>query len=194
MAIKIGITGGIGSGKSKVMSYLENLGYAVYYSDKAGKKVMQKQEIIQQVQAIFSDNVIVNNELDRKKIAEIVFNDKEKLNLLNAIVHPAVAKDFEEFVQENKDKNIIFYESAILIETSNHLKFDKVVLITAPLNIRIQRVMHRDNISEEVVKERMNNQLADNEKAKYADFIIENVDFKKTKEKINKMLDVVKNK
>lgn len=184
----IGVTGGIGSGKSKVMHYISSLGYPVYLSDEAGKRVMQDEGIMLKIQNIFTEIVIVNGVLDRKKIGSIVFNDKKKLEELNAIVHPAVAEDFQKFVKLHHQSDLIFYESAILIESNNYKSFDYIVLITAPDDVRIERVMKRDQVSKEIVLERMRNQMSDNEKRVFADFEIINIDFKKTCEKVNDLL------
>lgn len=192
MAKLVGITGGIGSGKSKVMQYIASLGYPIYFSDEAGKRVMQQAEVIQKVQSIFTENVIVDGSLDRKKIGSIVFNDTEKLKQLNAIVHPAVANDFKDFVASNKEADFIFYESAILIESNNYKGFDFIVLITAPIEVRIQRVMERDHITREQVLERMKNQMSDDEKKSLIDFEIINVNFDETSKKIDDLIRFIK--
>lgn len=188
----VGITGGIGSGKSKVMQHLASLGYPIYLSDEASKRIMDTEDIIRKIQNLFDVSIITNGKLDRKKIATIVFTDKEKLNQLNDIVHPAVAQDYKVFLEENKGSDIVFYESAILIESNNYKKFDFIVLITAPEDIRIKRVMKRDQISEEMVRERMKNQMKDEEKLPFVDHVIENVEFEKTIEKLEKLINILK--
>lgn len=188
----IGVTGGIGSGKSKVMNYLNDLGYTIYLSDEAGKRIMQNPVIINKVQDIFDENVIENGLLNRKQIGEIVFNNPEKLKQLNQIIHPAVAEDFKTFIANNIDKDFIFYESAILIESNRMDDFDAVVLITAPEEVRIQRVMNRDGISREKVIERMQNQMSDEEKRKFANFEIPNENFEKTKAYVSNLLHFLK--
>lgn len=193
MAKLVGITGGIGSGKSKVMQYIASLGYPIYLSDEAGRSVMGKPEIIQKIQSIFEENVITESGLDRKKIGNIVFNNPEKLQQLNAIVHPAVAEDFTNFITQHAEEALIFYESAILIETNNYKKFDCIILITAPKEVRIARVMERDQISREIVLERMKNQMCDEEKKKIANFEINNENFEDTKRKINEIIKKIKN-
>lgn len=188
----IGVTGGIGSGKSKVMNYLNDLGYTIYLSDEAGKRIMQNPVIINKVQDIFDENVIENGLLNRKRIGEIVFNNPDKLKQLNQIIHPAVAEDFKTFIANNKDKDFIFYESAILIESNRMDDFDAVVLITAPEEVRIQRVMNRDGISREKVIERMQNQMSDEEKRKFINFEIPNENFEKTKVYVSNLLHFLK--
>lgn len=189
---KIGITGGIGSGKTTVMQHIASLGFPVYYSDIRAKDLMQTDEIMQQIQSIFEENVIENNRLNRKKIASIVFENPEKLKKLNQIIHPAVERDFEKFVYENRHQDFIFYESALMIETGNYKQFDKVILITAPIEIRIDRVMKRNFISKEEVEKRIKNQLSDEEKRKIVDFEIVNTKKSETINQINKILDILK--
>lgn len=179
MAIIVGLTGGIGSGKTTVMKHVEALGYKVYNADEAGKRVMEQPEIILQVQKIFDQNVISESgNLDRKKIASIVFNDPDKLTKLNVIIHPAVAHDFEKRIAEMGEKEIIVKESAILFESGAYKKCDFTILITAPESLRIKRVVKRDGISEEEVKNRINNQFSDAKKIKLSNFVVNNVNLK----------------
>lgn len=179
MAIVVGLTGGIGSGKTTVMKRVEALGYKVYNADEAGKRVMEQPEIILQVQKIFDQNVISESgNLDRKKIASIVFNDSDKLTKLNTIIHPAVAHDFEKRIAEMGEKEIVVKESAILFESGAYKKCDFTILITAPESLRIKRVVERDGISEEEVKNRINNQFSDAKKIKLSNFVVNNVNLK----------------
>src|SRR5690606_21122901 len=142
----IGVTGGIGSGKSKVMNYLNDLGCTIYLSDEAGKRIMQNPVIINKVQDIFDENVIENGLLNRKKIGDNDYNNRDNFKQLNQINQSAVTEDFKTIITKNKDKEFIFYENAILIETNIMDDFDAVVLITAPEVVRIQRVMNRDGV------------------------------------------------
>src|SRR5690606_31023559 len=176
----IGVTGGIGSGKSKVMNYLNDLGCTIYLSDEAGKRIMQNPVIINKVQDIFDENVIENVVLNRQGIWEIVLNNAVKLKQLNQIIHPAVAEDFKTFIANNKDNDDIIYTSAIILESNRMDDFDAVVLITAPEEVRIKKVMNRDGISREKVLERMQNQMSDEEKRKFINFEIPNENFEKT--------------
>lgn len=179
---KVLICGGIGVGKSTTCKLFEELfGIPVFYSDLQARKIMNSDSVvIEQVKKEFEEHIYVNGELDRKALADIVFNNKEKLNILNSIVHPAVSNAFEAWVKMNEEFGNLEYvieESAIAIELGAHEKFDFVVVVTADEDVRIKRTMQRDNCSEEKVRERINNQLPDSEKLKHADAIIINNDF-----------------
>lgn len=193
MAKIIGLTGGIGSGKTSIMKHIESLGYKVYYADDAGKKVMQQKEIIEQIVILFGKHVLDENQnLDRKAIAEIVFSNPEKLKALNEIVHPAVAKDFEKFLKDLEENELVIKESAILFESKANENCDLVILITAPEDIRIERVMARDNSSFEEVKARINNQLSDAVKKEKADFVINNISLCESFDEIAMILKKIK--
>lgn len=181
MAKIIGLTGGIGSGKTTIMKYIESLGYKVYYSDEAGKKVMLQKEVIEKVASLLGKEVLFDDgNLNRKVIAEKVFSNKEKLSQLNAIIHPAVARDFEVFVSKLEENEIVVKESALLFETKMNESCDITILVTAPENIRIQRVIQRDAISEFEVKQRIKNQMPEEDKIQKADFVINNLDLNKS--------------
>lgn len=176
MAKIIGLTGGIGSGKTTIVNYIASKNIPVYIADDAGKRVMEQAEIIQRINLLFDGKVLLNNgQLDRKKIASLVFNNSEKLEALNKIVHPAVADDFDLFCQKFEKEVLIVKESAILFESGAYKNCDATILVTAPQSVRIHRVMKRDNISEEEVEQRMKNQMSDEEKIPYADFVITNI-------------------
>ncbi|MFB0924802.1 MAG: dephospho-CoA kinase [Vicingaceae bacterium] len=175
-ALIVGLTGGIGSGKSTVAKVFQSLGVPIFNSDLEAKYIINNDvEVIRAITLEFG-NVYENGKLNRIKMAEVVFNDKNALEKLNKIVHPKVAEYFENWVLENNDSSILIKEAAILIESGAYKKIDKIVLVTAPTTIRIQRVVNRDNISKEKVTERMNAQLSDKEKLSYADFFIINDD------------------
>ena len=188
----IGVTGGIGSGKTTIINYIESKGFTVYIADDAGKKVMKNTEIIQRINTLFNNEVLLaNGLLDRSKIASLVFNDADLLDKLNNIVHPAVGIDFEEFVMKNASEKLIFKESAVLFESGAYKNCDATILITAPLNIRIKRVMKRDDISEEQVKSRMKNQLPDYEKGKLATYIVENLELSDAFKSIDDIIEKI---
>jgi len=175
----IGVTGGIGSGKTTIINYIKSKGFPVYIADDAGKKIMKKPEIILQINELFNNEVLLpDGFLDRSKIASRVFNDNDLLQKLNNIVHPAVGLDFEEFKKEKASKKVIFKETAVLFESGSYKDCYATILITAPLEIRIERVMHRDNITKEQVESRIKNQLSDDQKAALATYIVENIDLK----------------
>lgn len=186
----IGVTGGIGSGKTTIVNYIHTKGYPVYIADEAGKKVMQQPKVIQQVNALFDGKVLLDDgSLDRSKIASLVFNDEQLLSALNQIVHPAVASDFEEFKKQNSQQPLVFKEAAILFESGSYKDCDATILITAPLNVRIERVVKRDGISKEAVLQRMKNQLTDEEKQKLATFTVENMELNHAFKSIDEIID-----
>lgn len=176
MAVIVGITGGIGSGKTTLMDHISRLGYKTYDTDLAGKEVLKKEEVVKEVEKVFwPSEVTTNGAIDRKKLAAIVFNDKKKLEQLNKIVHPAVAEDFKKFIENLGKEELIFKESAILFESGAYKNCDVTILITAPVEVRTERVMKRDGVSREEVKERIAHQMSDEKKSKLSDYIIENI-------------------
>jgi len=187
MAKIIGITGGIGSGKSTLIEFVNKLGYKVYVSDEESKKIINSEEIIKKTQFLFPDHVlVVEGFLDKKKLAEIVFSDPDKLKKLNNLIHPLVKIDFENWVKKNEKEQLLFKESAILFESGGYKECDLNILITAPVEIRIERVVRRDQVTKEKVLERINNQWSDEKKTLLADYIVENVDLAlSTKEIVN---------
>ena len=181
MAKIIGVTGGIGSGKTTVINYIKSKGLAVYIADDAGKRVMEKWEVIEKVKNIFDTNVILpNGLLDRKRIGEIVFQNKLLLEKLNNIVHPEIKLDFENFIEDHKKEKLIFKEAAILFESGSYKDCDATILITAPEDVRVNRVVQRDSISKEIVLNRMKNQMPEDEKRKLSTYIVDNVDLENT--------------
>jgi len=187
----IGLTGGIGSGKTTIANYLASLAIPVYIADDAGKKVMQQQEIIEAIQEKFGFDIVEKNQLNRSKLAEIVFNNPDQLKALNAIVHPAVKKDFKKWVDEHADAPFVVYESAILFESGSYTNFDIILTVTAPLETRISRVLQRDNSNREQVMSRINAQWTDEQRIAKSDFIIENIDINLAKEKIDEFLKIL---
>jgi dephospho-CoA kinase len=188
----IGLTGGIGSGKSTVANYIASKGIPVYVADEAAKSLMEQPEVVAQIKAIFSQNVIAaDGKLDRETIAKLVFSDPDLLHKLNAIVHPLVKTHFLGWMQQYKSEPFVVKEVAILFETGGNAACDKVILVTAPEAIRIQRAMLRDNVSEEAVLNRMKNQLSDAEKSKKSDFVIYNIDLKETFVQTDEILKIL---
>jgi len=175
MSIRVGVTGGIGSGKTLVCKVLETLGYPVFYSDIVAKTITDTDPlVITQVKKIFGDGIYYNGMLNRKKVAELVFTNNDLLAGLNSIVHPAVARAFEQWCLQNSSSQLVFKEAAILFETGVYLELHKTILITAPEDIRIKRVIERDGCTESEVRARMANQMTDEEKKRLADFTIDN--------------------
>jgi dephospho-CoA kinase len=172
---KIGLTGGIGSGKSTVAEIFSRLGIPVFVSDEVAKMLQEEDEEVKKgISGIFGAAIYAGAQLDRAKVAEIVFTDKKKLEQLNAIVHPAVGKAFEEFCEKNKAASFVLKESAILFEIGDDKNLDGMIVVTAPDELRIERVMRRDGVEKEAVIKRMKNQVKQEEKAKKADHCIIN--------------------
>ena len=183
----VGLTGGIGSGKSTVLEQFKNLGIDTYSADKAAKKLVNSDvALIESIKKIFGDNIYENSILNTAKLSKIVFKDKRKLELLNSIVHPAVAKDFESFVKTNNGDYIV-KEVAIIFETNTQDNYDKIILVRAPIEDRIKRVVLRDNISEFDVIRRVNNQIDDSSIIDRCDYTIDNINIMDLKEKVIKI-------
>lgn len=188
----IGLTGGIGSGKSTVANYIASKGIPVYIADEEAKKIMEHKDVKQKIQNLFSESILnPDYSLNRKKIAEFVFNNPNKLKELNAIVHPEVKLHFKNWLKAHKDFSFIIKEVAILFETGGNKECDKVILITAPVELRIERAMKRDNLTKKDILVRINNQLPESKKKKMSDFIIENIDLNNTFLKIDEILKIL---
>ena len=171
---RIGLTGGIGSGKSTVAQIFELLGIPVYYADAASKRLMNEDdELKNKIKNAFGKDVYINNELNRKYLSELVFNDSEKVNLLNSLVHPATIKDALQWMQMQKAPYII-KEAALIFESGSNKYLDYVIGVEAPQALRIQRTMDRDNISAQQVEDRMSKQMDEYEKMRLCDFVIVN--------------------
>lgn len=189
----IGLTGGIGSGKSTIAGFFKALGVPVYIADEEARKLMDQPEIVQKVQAVFDENVIENNALNRKKIAELVFSAPEKLKKLNSVIHPEVKNHFLSWVKAHKEYPFIIKEAAILFESGSYKDCDKIITVTAPQHVRIQRVISRDKATEEQVLERMKNQWPDEKKIKMSDFVIQNTNLEQSKQKVSEILKELNN-
>lgn len=190
----IGLTGGIGSGKSFVAKEFEKHGFPVYYADDEAKKLMHTDPVKSSIIKQFGYEVYdPYGNLNRGLLSRLVFQDQEKLAALNQIVHPAVARHFEEWVKNNSQAAIVIKEAAILFETGSNQSCDIVILIVAPENVRIQRVTARDGVSEEEVRARMSKQWSDKKKIPLADFVIENTIMDETVKKVNEIVNFLKN-
>lgn len=173
----IGLTGGIGSGKTLCAKIFEELGVPVYYSDERAKRIMiENEKVIQAIsQLLGQDAYQTNGLLNREYIASKIFSDEALLSQMNGIVHPAVRDDFMAWgAQQLKSNSYIMQESALMYETGSYRLFDKIILVDAPVEIRISRVMKRDSTTRENVLSRMSKQLPSKDKRQKADFIIEN--------------------
>ena len=170
----IGITGGIGSGKSVVCKILETLGYPVYYSDERARFLQHNDpEIISETKALLGDEAYIAGKLNRTYISARIFHQHELRQQLNAIVHPRVKSDFEKW-KAAQNSSCIFQESALIFEISRQHIYDLVVLVTAPEELRVQRVIGRDKLHETEVRKRIHAQLHDEEKLKFNPYHIEN--------------------
>ena len=188
----IGLTGGIGSGKSTVDNYMASKGIPVYVADEEARKIMELSNVILEVQQLFDANIVLeNNQLNRAKIAEIVFDNPQKLQALNAVIHPKVKQHFINWLKQHENFPFVIKEVAILFETGGDTLCDKVILVTAPEEVRIKRVMQRDKTSRMSVKNRIKNQLSDIEKSAKSDFIIENIDMDTTLKQVDKVLHLL---
>ena len=173
---KIGITGGIGTGKTTVCHIFETLGIPIYYADSVAKAIMVEDEtLVLKIKSLFGKNAYTAaGELNRKFIANLVFNDKNLLEKLNAIVHPALATHYEKWHKNQQNVPYTLKEAAILYEMGGHKRVDKVIVVAAPLDVRIERVMARDKVEKMAVLNRIDKQMPEEEKLKLADFIIQN--------------------
>lgn len=172
--IIIGITGGIGGGKSMFSRFLMRRGELVYDTDMEARILQNSDELLQnKIKAQFGEDIYNAAGLDRAKLASIVFADPAKLKILNSIVHPAVVDDFKKWVESNSNRQFLFMECAILFEGKFDVLVDKIVVVTAPQEVRIQRVMKRDCVSEENVMARIRNQISESEKIKLADWVFD---------------------
>jgi dephospho-CoA kinase len=176
--LQVGITGGIGSGKTTVCQIFERMGVPVYYADVRAKELMETdKKLIVAIQNKFGKEVYdAEGNLNRKLLAEIVFGNEEKLLKLNSMVHPVVFKDNESWNQvlANKGYPYTLKEAALLVETGSYKTLDKLIVVTAPLQDRIARVMARDAATYEQVTARVKAQLPEEEKVKLADYVIDN--------------------
>lgn len=174
MGLKIGITGGIGSGKTFICRLFQMLGVPVYNADEEAKKLMNTdRRIREKLVAQFGQAVYKDGQLDRAFLARVVFSDAQKLQILNSIVHPIVIQEAKDWAARQKTRYSL-KEAALLFESGSYKELDYTILVTAPLELRVQRVMHRDGMTEQQVRERISKQLSDEEKLQLADFVIVN--------------------
>ena len=191
--ILVGLTGGIGSGKSTVINYFKELGITCYQADDEAKKLMNSDKgLIKKIKNSFGDSIYINSKLDRKKLSTIVFTDKQKLELLNSIVHPYVNRHFENYRKGLEDIYII-KEVAIIFEIGTQNKFDKIILVRAPKEDRVKRIINRDKCNRQDAINRINNQIADDDKADQCDFIIDNINLEEISNKVFKIHNSILN-
>jgi len=187
----VGLTGGIGSGKSTVARMFEELGVPVYYSDDEAKNLMNTSDQIKEgLIAVFGQKSFENGKLNRSYIASLVFNSEEKLKKLNSIVHPEVKRNFKKWILDQSASYII-QENPLIFENNSQDDFDVVITVTAPKKTRIQRVMERDGLSENQVLARVNNQLEDQLKINASHFVITNESLNDTKLQVKRINEAI---
>lgn len=191
MMKRIGITGGIGSGKSLICNILEEKGYSVFYSDDTAKKLMlDDKEIIHQIKSLLGDNAYVEGALNKEWIAHQIFNDSVKREQINNIIHPAVYRKLDEWSAQLN--GFVFVESALMLDTGFYKMLDKVILVIADEQVRIQRVKERDELTMEEIKKRIKSQSSDEDKIKLSDYqIYNNGDVEEAKRQLEKILDLI---
>lgn len=174
--LQIGITGGIGSGKSIVRKMFEQLGIPAYDADESAKRLMhQDEQLVRQIKSEFGEQIYNDDmQLNRKLLSSIIFKDKSALAKINSLVHPAVFHDYDQWVQSHRNAPYLIKESAILFEAKANSGLDYVITVTAPQPLRVERVMHRDDSSENEVLQIMEKQWPEEEKITHSDFIIQN--------------------
>ncbi len=173
---KVGLTGGIGTGKSIVSRVFSELGISVFYSDNEAKKAYLDDMVLLKVRDMFGDSVFEQETLNIEKLATIVFANNDSLTKLNNIIHPFTMDLYDEWIDQHKEDVYTIMESAIIFEAEIHKQFDKIITVNAPIEICIKRVMERDNISKESVLQRMESQFATNFNTEKSDFVIINDD------------------
>lgn len=173
--VKVGVTGGIGSGKTTVCKMFASMGIPIYYADKEAKRLMNfDTDLKNNIKKLLGEEAYHNNgRLHRANVAQLIFNDKKKLEALNQLVHPAVRKDADEW-HSRQDAPYTIQEAALFVENGSYKLLDKLIVVTAPEELRIQRVMKRDNTSKEKIQQRIRNQMDEQEKVKKADFVLSN--------------------
>ncbi len=175
--IKVGLTGGIGSGKSVISKIFRILDIPIYFADERAKELMDNNEIIKsKLINIFGKIIYRENKLERMLMSKIIFKDEKLLQQVNSIVHPIVRDDFIEWMKNKTKYSYVIEEAAILFETGYYKEFDKIITVIAPVDLRVQRIILRDNTTENEVRQRMNNQWKDEDKKEYSDYIIINDD------------------
>ncbi len=183
----VGLTGGIGSGKTTVLSMFLDLGVPVYIADIEAKKLTNTSKVIRKkIIALLGKNSYLKTEINKKYVADMIFNDDELLKKVNKIIHSKVAHHFKKWVDKQNGVYCI-KETAILFESASYKLCDYTILITSPKEERLKRVKNRDQLTRKEIENRMNNQWSDIEKSQLADVVIENVHLKDTQNKVEEL-------
>ncbi|MDI3520526.1 MAG: dephospho-CoA kinase [Anaerophaga sp.] len=168
--LKVGITGGIGSGKTTVCKIFESLGVPVYYADNEAKRLIEEHpRLVSGYKKLFGDEVYRNGKLNKRLVAKMIFDDSKLLNKVNALVHPVVREDFIGWVNKQRAPYVL-EEAAVLLESGGHQFLDKVILVTAPVTVRIARVIKRDGVTPEEVLKRIRNQWPDEKRRRFCNY------------------------
>ncbi len=189
----IGLTGGIGSGKTMVAKYIESLGIPVYIADDEAKKLMNNEELTNAIASQLGADLISDGALNREKLAKLVFDNPEKLQTLNRIVHPKVKEHFDHWVKSHSQHFLVVKEAAILFETGGNKYCDAVITVTAPEETRIQRVMERDQANRQDILKRIQSQWTDEQRIAKSDYVINNISVKETYTQIKQILKLLTN-
>lgn len=175
--IKLGLTGGIGSGKTTISKVFETLGTPVFYADNEAKKFLFDKKLKKKLELLFGSSIIDDKgDVDKKKLAYLVFNNKLELKKLNDLIHPLLMREFDlwSMQKEKQGFNFLIIEAAILFEAGFDANVDKILTISAPISVRIERVMKRDNAERSAVEARISNQITDEERESKSDYVIMN--------------------
>lgn len=189
----IGLTGGIGSGKTTIATYFKELGIPVYIADEEGKKITNTPQVLKTIKKVFGAQVFDDGILNRARLSQIVFENPNSLQQLNSIIHPEIAKHFNEWILKQKEFPYVIKEAAILFESGSYKNCDIVISVVAPIELRIERVIKRDLVSREEVLKRINNQWSDEKRIQNSDYIIENINLNETRQQVNEILKKITN-
>ncbi len=173
--LKVAVTGNIGSGKTMISRFFKTLKVPVFYADREAKKLYDNPVVLKKMTEMFGPDLLNNSgKLNKNKLAEIIFNDKANLEKINAFIHPRVRDKFNQWLTEQKDQPYCIQEAAIVFETGLYKQFDKIILVYAPEDMLIERVMKRDSVAQNQVLKRLENQMPQKLKAELADYILNN--------------------
>lgn len=189
----VGLTGGIGSGKTTIANHFKALGVPVYIADDEAKKIMNSEKVISKIQKVFGNEILENNKINKEKLAQIVFSNPEKLNQLNQIIHPEVREHFIDWLEKHIEYPFVIKEAAILFESGSYKDCDYIITVVAPLEKRIERILLRDNTTRQAILDRMKNQWNDVDKIVKSDFVINNEDVKEALMKTNEIHKILNN-
>ncbi|MBS7786735.1 dephospho-CoA kinase [Flavobacterium sp. CYK-55] len=184
----IGLTGGIGSGKTTVAKQFMDAGIPVYIADEEAKKLLDSSDIQSQIKSVFGTEVFEDEKVLRSKLAQLVFNQPQKLKQLNAIIHPAVKEHFLTWLKSKQNEPYVIREAAILFESGTYQDCDLIISVVAPIEDRISRVMKRDHVDRAAVLSRINNQWTDEQRIEKSNFVIENISPENTYKQVSEIL------